>query len=303
MKKIVITGATGFIGLNLVNTLISQNYKVVCLSRSIKSLDKLNENSKKLITDYSVVELEEQLKGCDILIHLAGRRITRDDRVNAIYPFVNDASKILDNLLEACVRNKIKKIIIASSIGIYSDFNKVPYSENDTPKPSTLYGLTKLFSEQRVDFFSRKYNIDVAHIRLAQCYGYGEKSTPALMNFIKKAINKEEIVLNNKGLYPIDEIYIEDAIAAFIALIKVDRVGSFNIGSGRSYSILELATAVNQVFNNQGNLSILPFECEIKDKHMDIRKAKNELNWKPKFSLENGLKSIKKFILDEEKNR
>jgi len=294
MSNIVITGATGFIGRHLTEALLSKGHHVTCLSRSNSALKILSENSVNLVTDYSKEVLTRQLENCDVLVHLAGRRITRDDLPDMIYPFVNDAAEKLDNILYACKENSVKRVVTASSIGVYSDANDIPYAESDQPEPATLYGLTKLFSEQRVNLYARKYNTSVAHIRLAQCYGYGEKTTPALMHFIEKAINKEKITLNNGGVFSIDEIYIEDAVDAFINLIETDKTGSFNIGSGRGYTILEIANTVNTVFNNKDNITILPLENEVKDTHMDISKALSELHWEPKFSLSAGIEAIKK---------
>jgi UDP-glucose 4-epimerase len=292
MSNIVITGATGFIGRHLTQALLSKGHYVTCLSRSSSALKILSKNSTNLVTDYSKEVLAVQLENCDVLVHLAGKRLTRDDLPDMIYPFVNDAAEKLDNILYACKENHVKRVITASSIGVYSDANTIPYVESEQPKPATLYGLTKLFSEQRVDFYARKYNTSVAHIRLAQCYGYGEKTTPALMNFIEKAINKEKITLNNGGIFLIDEIYIEDAVDAFIKLIETDKTGSFNIGSGKGYTILEIANTVNTIFNNKDNITILPLEKEVKDTHMDINRALLELHWEPKFSLSAGLEAI-----------
>lgn len=295
MNKITVTGATGFIGYHLVQQLLLDGYEVTSLSRSyMKPLDLSDKQSTHIITTFSQEELVDQLNNCDVLIHLAGRRISRDDKPNMIYPFVSHASELLDNLLYAAHKNGIKKIIFASSIGVYSDANESPYREDSFSKPATLYGLTKLFSEQRLDFYSRQYNIPIAHIRLAQCYGYGEKNTPALMSFIEKALDKETITLTNGGSFPIDQIYIDDAVQAFITLINSDKQGAFNIGSGVGYSILEIAKTVNTVFNNEGNLKVLPKESDVRQKHMSIAKAKKELGWEPRFSLYEGLQATQK---------
>lgn len=301
MSNIVITGATGFLGSHLIKKLLSRGHHITCLSRSHSALKSLNSDTENIVTSFSKEELTIHLENCDVLVHLAGRRLARNDLADMAYPFVNDTAEKLDNILYACKENKIKRIITVSSIGVYSDTNDIPYVETDYPKPATLYGLTKLFLEQRVDFYARKHNTSVANIRLAQCYGYGEKTTPALMSFIEKAINKEKITLNNGGMYPIDEIYIDDAIEAFIVLIETNKTGSFNIGAGKGYTILEIANTVNKVFGNEGNIVVLPRNNEVNDKHMNISKAMSELHWKPKFSLKEGLSAIKNIYLERGK--
>ena len=296
MKNIVVTGASGFIGRYVVKALLSKGYIVTSLSRNNHTQNTNNQNHIMVTTDYSQALLTKQLRSCDALIHLAGRRLSREDTPGMSAPFVCDASKILDNLLYACKENSITRVITTSSIGVYSDANSVPYTESEAAKPATLYGLSKLFSEQRADFYSRQYKGSVAHVRLAQCYGYGEKPTPAIMHFIEKALKKETIVLNDGGQYPIDEIYIEDAVRAFIKLVESDLEGPFNIGSGRSYTILEIAQTVNKVFGNEDNIEIRPQENAFKEKHLDIAKAKTLLGWQPEFTLYDGLKDMKQYI-------
>ena len=120
------------------------------------------------------------------------------------------------------------------------------------------------------------------------------------MKFVKQAINKETIKLNNGGTYQIDQLYIKDAISAFCEFVDYDNPGSFNVGAGKGFSIKEISKRINEIFENEGNLEI---ECSKNnesgiERHMDTTKIKKETNWNPKFSLDKGLKDMKKEMLN-----
>ena len=297
--NVVITGASGFVGKFLTKKLSTEANKVICLGRSEESLDQIPmySNVETHVTDYSISDLEAAMSGYDTLIHLAGRRLTHSDDPLRVSPFTNATMETLDNLLAAAAKNDFKRVVNTSSIGAYSAFNEAPYSELDIALPATPYGLTKLFTEQAIDFWSRKTGISAAHVRLTQCYGYGEKWTPVLMRFIKNAINGENLTVNDSG-FSLDQIYIKDTVSAFVLLAQSEKKGRFNIGSGESLTLLEMAETVKKVFNTTIAIDLARDNPSPGQhlRHMNILKAKNELNWCPQYDLEKGLHHMKKIM-------
>lgn len=290
MTRIIVTGASGFIGHHLVAKLADSGHDVLCLGRSNSSLQRIKANVQKHVTDYSISNLSDIMNGYNIIVHLAGRRLSHADDKDFTSPFITQAASMLDNLLRAAKLNNIKRIVTASSIGVYSSANNAPYSEDQLPKPATPYGVMKLFCEQAVDFWCQNNDASAAHIRLAQCYGLGEKESGVLMRFIAQAKAGETLHVASDGSFPIDEIYVKDAINAFQNLIETNKTGAFNIGAGRGYSILDIAKVANTVFNNNKSNNIV---VETKkaannrqtEKHMNIAKAKQLLKWQPEYSL------------------
>ncbi len=295
MKRVAVTGAAGFIGRHLVTELHQKGYDVLCLGRSSKSLDRIKTNVPKRETDYSVRDLAQALESCDVLVHLAGQRLTHDDDPEFVAPFTDSAMKTLDHLLRAAKTNGLTRVLTASSIGVYSPANETPFHENDCPKPGTTYGLSKRFCEEVVDFWGERNNVPVAHIRLAQCYGHGEKDSGALMRLVGQARRKEMLKLNDGGSFQIDEVYVADAIRAFTKLIRCDEKGPFNIGAGKSYSVLEIAQTANEVFGNNGNLYVEPAPQNTSigaSRYMDIKRAKELLGWWPQYDLNAGMRAM-----------
>lgn len=101
--------------------------------------------------------------------------------------------------------------------------------------------------------YEKQYKSTV--LRFSQCYGIGEKDTPVLMKFIKQANEKQKIIAQDNEFY-LDEIYIKDVIDAILLVVNKETEGTFNIGGGKAYSILEMAETVNLIFNNEKILKL-----------------------------------------------
>ncbi len=306
MSKIVITGAGGFIGRHLVAKLKSHGHEILCLGRSTGSLKRIKGRAKKHVTDYSADSLAGIMDGYEIMVHLAGRRLTREDDPEFVAPFVCGAMEMLDNLLRAAKESGLRRVITTSSIGVYSLANTNGYDEDELPKPATPYGLMKLLCEQAADFWGLRNGVSVAHVRLAQCYGYGEKDSGALMRFVSHARRRKQLKVSNGGIYQIDQVYVVDAVRAFEILINSDIEGPFNIGSGVGYSVLEIAQTANSVFDNNDRLEVEPATtstAEEPQRHMNISKAQLELDWKPHYDLHDGFVSMKNEMQNEKPRR
>ncbi len=295
-KKLIVTGASGFIGRNLVRDLLDNAIDVCCLGRSLETLNMCDKRAQKHATDFSVADLSKTMAGYSGIIHLAGRRATREDDPDRVSPFTGVAMPMMDNLMEAARNSGIERVVTASSIAVYGPQNTAPYNEADVPVPTNHYGLSKLFSEYAGNTWGARNDISVAHARIAACYGHGEKGTPALMSFVNKARKKLQIKLTDGGRYQIDEIYVMDVVSALRSMMESDSGGAFNIGSGCGFSIREIAETANRVFDNPTPILIEPEREDGRggdDRHMSIAKAQEKLGWTPVFDLESGLQAMR----------
>lgn len=287
MARVVLTGASGFIGNYTADALRASGHTVLGLGRTTRE--------DITATDYSITDLIRLTQGYDTLIHLAGSRLIPDTDMSLLSPFINPAIHMLDNLLGAAKVNSFKRIVTASSIGVYSPENTAPYSEYETPLPGNPYGLSKYITEQAAEAWARRNNVSVAHMRLAQCYGCGEKETPLLMRFIAQARRKETLNVTNGGTFFLDEIYVKDTADALCHLVDSPLSGAFNIGSNQGYSVVEIAKTVNYVFDNNDNVIVQPSlntsSTELL-RHMDTTRANTDLGWAPRYSLEEGLRDM-----------
>lgn len=291
-RRIIVTGASGFIGRHLTRALLNDGHEVLGLTRSRSGADKVPKGARCHITDYSAQDLSEVFTDYDSMVHLAARRSTREDTPGAMSPFLKAAGDMLDALLTAATTSEITKIVTMSSIAVYSSANNAPYVETDFPMPLNPYGLSKLVMEYAVDLWARTHGAEVTHLRLAACYGEGEKATGALMRFAEQARAKDRLNVTNGGGYQIDQIYVEDAVGAILSALIHAGAGPVNVGSGIGYSVLEIAKAANKAFDNSDQLTVEPATLaaivEVQ-RHMRVDKAAKCLKWEPEYCLEKGL--------------
>jgi UDP-glucose 4-epimerase len=296
LTRIAVTGANGFIGKYLVERLLNDGHDVLCLGRSEQSLSGIQEKADRHLTDFSATDLSAALNGCHSLVHLAGRRSVRGEDMEFVGEFASTGLSMLDGLLRASLVNNLTQIVQISSIAVYSKFDATPFEDTGLPAPASNYGLAKLFCEQYADWWSARHGIPVAHLRVAACYGAGEKLTPALMSISDKARRKERVSVSDGGSHTIDQIYVADVVEAIRLALENNATGSFNIGSGKAVSILEIAHTANEVFDNVGKLDIGELSG-IPTMHgknfMKINRAFEKLGWRPQHSLKDGLTAMR----------
>lgn len=289
--RLIVTGATGFIGKHLVDS-AKQHSEIVCLTRSSENQSN-HKNVRFIQTDYDINSLKNIFLEGDVLIHLAGERLTKAEPNPRLSSFIEPNVKLTENLLIAACEANISQVILASSIGVYSHSNDKPYLEDIVTNPSTIYGLSKLMGEQLVNHYCMKANIKSTILRLSQCFGIGEKDSPVLMKFIKSAIGKDKLIVQDNEFY-LDEVYVKDVVEAILLSVKKQVEGILNIGGGQAYSILAMANTVNLVFDNINNINVIPSEkIRNKDNFLSLQKAKDKLDWSPRYSLEQALIDMK----------
>ncbi|MCV9962226.1 NAD-dependent epimerase/dehydratase family protein [Pararhizobium sp. BT-229] len=286
---VAITGGSGFIGRYLVDDLAAAGYTPIVLGRNPAP-----DNGARQ-TDYSRESLKAALEGVDAVVHLAGRRMTREDDQNDVTPFLAPNVEAVADLMAACASLGVRKVIYASTIAVYSPASGLPYRETSPTRPINAYALSKLMGESCVEMLGRLHALAAVSLRFAAVYGHGEKGTPALMKFVNQASRREKLVLKGNMDYRIDQIYIRDVTAAILASLRSPcAAGVFNIGGGQALPVLEIAETVNTVFDNAGNLSI---EDEVKKEAprtvMDLEVARATLGWEPRYSLRSGLEDFR----------
>lgn len=296
MNRVALTGGNGFIGRYVLDHLLRAGMKVRCLGRSEASLAAIGQDAEKRLTDFSMDQAVDALDGCDALVHLAGRRTLREDDPGRLAPFTESGVPLLDALLRGAKANGLKKIVQASSIAVYSPANDKPYTESASPQPVNVYGLSKYIAERQADCWSAGSGIPVIHLRIAACYGHGERDSAALMRFANQAARGEHLTVNQGGRYLIDQVYVEDVAEAFHAALLSDASGPINIGAGRCFSVLEIAEAANSAFGNEGNLTVegsKAGEAPNPDSYMLIDRARQQIGWTPRHDLLDGMTAMR----------
>jgi UDP-glucose 4-epimerase len=293
--KILVTGGAGFIGSNLVDKLIDEGYEVFVID-NLSTGKKENINKKALFYKVDICHLDKILhlfKGIDYVFHLAANPRVVFSVKNPIESHKVNVNGTL-NVLYASYKNKIKRLIFASSAAVYGDIKKLPLKENMTPKPISPYGLHKLIGEYYCQLFSNLYNLETVCLRYFNVYGprMDPNGPYALVigKFLKLRKENKPLTIYGDGKQTRDFIYVDDIVKANILAMKSKKVGKgevINICSGKNYSINYIAKLIG------GKKIYLPArKGEMKHTLGDNSLAKKLLGWKPEISLEEGIEKL-----------
>jgi UDP-glucose 4-epimerase len=283
----------------LVDKLINEGYKVFVID-NLSTGKKENLNKKAIFYKADICHLDKILplfKGIDYVFHLAANPRVIFSVENPIESHKVNVDGTL-NVLYASYKNKVKRLIFASSAAVYGDIKKLPLKENITPNPVSPYGLHKLIGEYYCKLFSNLYNLETICLRYFNVYGprMDPNGPYALVigKFLKLRKENKPLTIYGDGKQTRDFVYVDDVIKANILAMKSKKVGKgevINICSGKNYSINYIAKLIG------GKKVYLPKrKGEIKYTLGDNSLAKKLLGWKPEISLEEGIKKCKEYF-------
>lgn len=294
--KILVTGGAGFIGSNLVDKLVSLEYDVVVIDDlSTGRVENLNRKAKLYKMDICGKNILEVFKNekFDIVYHMAAQidiqKSIKDPIKDAMINIIGTI-----NILEACRKSNVKKIIYSSTAAAYGNPDYLGIDEEHHKEPISFYGSSKLSSEYYIPVYSRLYDLDYTILRYSNVYGIrqdknGEGGVVSI--FLDKIMNYEDVTIFGDGNATRDYIYVEDVVNANIKSIEYGNREVFNIGTGKYTSVIELFRIMKNIANKDIDIVFEDERLEdIKDSYFEINKSLGMLNWKPKFCLEYGLK-------------
>ena len=285
MPKILVTGGAGFIGSNLVNELIKLGHKVTVIDNlSAETHEHFYFNKKAKYYKYDICDYEKILplfKKIDYVFHLAAEsRIQRtifNPRKTCLVNFYGSC-----NVFEAARQSKVKRVMISSTSSSYGTKNKIPYNEKMIPECLNPYSASKIGMETIAKIYWKIYGLETVIFRYFNVYGSHEalkgQYAPVIGLFLRQKKEGKPMTIVGTGKQTRDFTYVDDVVSANIkAMTAKNAVGEvFNIGSGKNYSMLEIAKMVG------GDITFIPPRIgEIPDTRADNRKARRILKWKP----------------------
>lgn len=294
-ERVLVTGATGFIGTHLCHTLINRGYSVLGLSRHRANKETKERPEHREFKLFQVdVRHQEELQGIfqefdfNAVVHLAALIPKNDDRIECFE--TNVAGTF--NVVNMCLKYSVPHLIYASSQEVYGRPRYLPVDESHPEKPESFYGYTKLEGENLCEFFAEKYGLKVIVLRYAGVYGNG-KTTGAVHNFFKSAIKNQAPSLSEGGSQTRDFVYVNDVVeGTILALRKVKQISFnvYNIGCGREVKVADMARHVYKAMDS--NIKIEEGPTTREDRfYLDIAKAQKELKYHP-TSLKESLKQM-----------
>jgi nucleoside-diphosphate-sugar epimerase len=288
MKKIIVLGASGFLGSSLLDKLKDEKFQV-----------------KSMIHSNNVDIKSKKFKGNVLVKSFIDKEITKGDIViNLVGQYSENFSNFVDinligglNLLDSCVKKKISRIILISTMNIYGENLKRPSKETDIPKPEDPYGEIKFATEKIYESYSKIFGIDITILRLSHVYGPHKKI--GIISDLLNSVNKNKrYTLFNNGKQLRDFLYVDDAVDGIIKTINFQTSGFriFNISSGIRYSIKDLVKLIEKITNKKMKINL---NSKIPDERCiwaDNLKAKKILKFKPKIDIKKGLSITYEYI-------
>jgi UDP-glucose 4-epimerase len=297
-KKIMITGGAGFIGYHLTKTLTQFTDDLTIYDNlstgKIENVQDVPQAKfiKGDILDQKTLYTQEKM---DIIYHLAAQVVVPYSMENPIDDFNTNAKGTLCVLEKA--RKDDAKVIFASSAAIYGNPSIFPTPENYGFHPFSCYGLSKVVGEQYCQMYREQYGLNITITRFANVYG--PRCHGVIHDFLNKiAKNPDKLEIIGTGKQCRDFIHVTDVVDALIKIANMTTVDGkvYNLGFGKTTSILELANMILTILNLQNRTVVTTtnnsWHGDVTKIWFDINNAKKELNWQPKVTLEDNIKEI-----------
>ena len=301
MENLLVTGANGFIGKNLILSKSLNRYDTYCTYFNTRSNN--TKNNKKNYIRINLLDFKEYSKlpnHCHNIIHLAGDARTFVDKKSEKKQILHN-TKITKNLLWYAKKAKCKKIIFLSSVYVYSGSKNKIYKENIKLRPEEALGKSKLISEKLIKEFVKTNKTQCYILRAFTIYGPNYRKSQFLPMIKDKINNKKnkKIFLKNPFIKR-DFLHVSDLIEAINLCLKKKKskkLNIFNVGSGKSLSVGFIVKKLLQISNKKkelifsSNEKIIKFSGD-KDHYANIDSIRNILNWRAKLNISKGLKKF-----------
>jgi len=307
-SRILVTGGAGFIGSHLVDRLLNKGFEVTVIDNlHTGRLENIahHQDRKEFrfikgdIRDFNPVK--ETMKDIDAVFHEAALASVTLSVENPILTNDINVTGTL-NLLRASSDLHVKRFIYASSAAVYGDTPSPQKREDMTPNPTSPYGVSKFAAENYVKLFHKVYGLETVSLRCFNVYGPRQRFDiqsaygGAIAIFTNRLLRNMPPLIYGDGGHTRDFVYIEDVVEAnMLALNSKNAAGEvFNIGTGTSISVNQVANTLQEIMNKK-NLKPIhanPRPADIRHIHADISKAKRVLGFNPTISLKGSLAKL-----------
>jgi dTDP-glucose 4,6-dehydratase len=309
MKKVLITGASGFIGSHTVESALDRGYSVRVFLRynSTGYVGNLRFLGKKLkeieifwgdIRDYTSVL--RAVKGVDYVIHLAAQ-------ISVPYSFQNPIDFAMNNvvgttnILKASVECGISKFVYTSTSEIFGGSDE-PLNEDSLRIPKSPYSASKVGADAMVKSFFYTYDLNTLILRPFNTFGPRQSIRALIPWIIYQGLRSEKVKLGN--LEPKrDFTYVKDTVEGILLALEKETEGGdeINLGTGRSFSVMEVVEVVSKVLGKDLKVEVeekfkRPKNAEVFNLIADNSKAKRVLGWEPKWSFEEGVRETVEYV-------
>ena len=307
-SRVLVTGGAGFIGSHLVDRLLAEGFEVTVLDDfSAGRIE--NISCHKDMREFRLVRgdvrdvglVEKVVEDVDAVFHEAA---LVDVALSVENPVLFNEVNVVGtlNLLKACLDSDVKRFVFASSAAVYGDSKPAMKREDMLPEPISPYGVSKLAAENYVQVFNELYSLETVCLRYFNVYGPRQGFTSSyngvITAFMSRLLKGQPPVIHGDGKQTRDFVHVDDVVSAsMLALESKNVVGEvFNIASGTTTKVCELANMLQRITNTKGLKPVFTQNKAGDIRHIsgDISKAQELLGFYPKIRLEDGLSKLVK---------
>lgn len=292
----LVTGGAGFIGSNLAATLLSRGHPVRIMDTSKEPAVELGGDAVFHTCDIcSREDVLSSVQGCDVVFHEAAMiSVSESIRHPGTAHRINVEGT--RNVLEACRKSGVKRVVLASSAAVYGNEPGLPKKETDLAKPASPYGESKLQNEKDALRYFEEHGLETVCLRYFNVYGPGQKPdspySGVISRFLHCAATGNRPTIHGDGKQTRDFVFVQDVVSAnLLCMEKKEAAGRvFNIATGTEVSLLGLWEAVKKVSGASAEPVFAPErEGDIRRSVASIEMAREALGFEPAYSLEQGL--------------
>lgn len=311
---ILVTGSAGFIGSHLCEKLIDLGHEVIGIDnfdpfypREFKLLNMRGfANSKRFFfyeADICDTEALHQIfssNKIDAVVHLAAKAGVRPS-IQSISDYYNVNVNGTIAILECMKLFKVKTMLFASSSSVYGNNTKVPFSESDNVDfPISPYASTKKSAELVCHVYSHLYNFNITCLRFFTVFGPRQRPDLAIHKFTRLIDQNMAIPIFGDGSTSRDYTYIDDIINGIEGALKcVNGFNIYNLGESHVNTLKQLIETIERAMQKKAIFNVLPLQPgDVPVTYADISKARKEINYKPKFNLEDGIKNFVEWYMN-----
>lgn len=302
--KVVVTGAAGFIGSHLCESLLGMGLHVVGIDSFNPNYDvrikRQNIASACRDARFELVEgslneldLDRVLSGAVCVFHLAAQAGVRDSWAQKFDEYIDANIRATQRLCEACRGRPLQKFVYASSSSVYGDTTELPMSESHPTKPHSPYGVTKLAGEALCLLYKRNFGLPVVALRFFTVYGPRQRPDMAFHKFIASSLAGKPMEVYGDGAQTRDFTYISDIVSANLGAMSYRGSESvFNVGGGSTVLLSRVLEILSAGLSKLAPAQVVfkePVKGDVMHTYADIRLAARELGYSPKVGLEEGI--------------
>ena len=308
--RYLILGAAGFIGTNLSLALAKNENNYITLVDSKReyfsaingmNLQNVSIHEEKIDEN---ADFEKMLQGQEIVYHLFSTTVPSTSNQHIVKELSANVI-VTANLLEACVKCGVQKIIFISSGGtVYGKEQECPLREETPTIPISSYGVQQVTIEKLLYLYQYMYGLDYRIVRLANPYGPYQRPNGvlgAVTTFTYKAIKREKIIVYGNGSVVRDFIYIDDAIRAILNIeTEAARHKTYNLGSGKGLSIKQLLYEIEQVFGTTLDIEYREGRrVDVPVNYLDISRYEDDFGTLSPIAIKEGIRKTAAFLENE----